>query len=134
MVVSRAPNIAPTFLKPQSCLGFLRALKLERKLTLLQALDRTDKDGEEVFSAVSNYEDEEGEEGEAEIYEGDYLQKLKTLTPEEIRQLKEEGLLPEEDGEEEGEHEIEEDGEEEFQEQDPEQGVQSREDEEEEPT
>ena len=103
----------------------------KRKLTLLQALDRTDKDGEEVFSAVSDYEDEEGE---AEIIEGDYLQKLKTLTPEEIRQLKEEGLLPEEEGEEEGEHEIDEEGEEEYQQQDPEQESQSRDDEEEEGT
>jgi len=42
------------------------------------------------------------------------------LTPEEIRQLKEEGLLPEEDGEEEGEHEIDEEGEDEYRQQDPE--------------
>jgi hypothetical protein len=42
------------------------------------------------------------------------------LTPEEIRQLKEEGLLPEEEGEEEGEHEIDEEGEEEYQQKDPE--------------
>lgn len=36
------------------------------------------------------------------------MQKLKTLTPEEIKQLKDEGLLPEEEGEEEGEEELEE--------------------------
>lgn len=36
------------------------------------------------------------------------MEKLKTLSPEEIKQLKEEGLLPEEEPEEEGEQELEE--------------------------
>ena len=42
------------------------------------------------------------------MIEGDYMEKLKTLTPEQIQSLRDEGLLPEKDDDEGGEEEIEE--------------------------
>jgi hypothetical protein len=69
-------------------------------------LDRTNREGEEVFSAVSD--DEMAEGGEDEISESQYMAKLKELTPEEIKELKEQGLLPD-DEEAEEEQEAEQD-------------------------